>query len=322
MTRTGRALAGAMLLAIGAAWAGGAFAADRIRVAKSVANPLAFTPVDVGIATGIWAKHGLDVEVSVFAGDARLQPAFVSGDVDFGLAAGTSLGFIYKGVPAKAVGVVANQPLSMAVVVGDPTKIKRPEDLKGATLGVTTNASLTYWLARELSRRMGWGPEGIKTAALGDMTAQIAALKSHQIDGFVMSASVGYTLEEKHEGSVLLSFGDYIKHFHTHIIEASDKIINEHPDQVRRFLAGWKEVIAYMFDHKAETVKIASKVEHISEELSSREYDAVMPMMSRDMRFDKDALDLIAASFPELGILPTKPNLSGTYTEKFLEPAP
>ena len=150
--------------------------------------------------------------------------------------------FLAKGVPAKAVGALANEPLSMGLIVGAAPDIRKPEDLKGKKIGVTTAGSLSYWLVRELSRQLGWGSNGIEPVGLGAMTAMVAALKRGQIDGVVLSASQGYGLEKTGDGRLLLQFGTYIKNFHTHVIFATDAMIANKPDQVRRFLAGWKDV--------------------------------------------------------------------------------
>jgi len=296
-----------------------AMAADKIRVGKSVSQPFAFAPLEIGTAEGIWAKHGLEVEVTIFAGDAKLQQGLVSNAVDFGLGSGPAMGFLAKGVPAKAVGVLANQPLSMGLIVGAASSVKKPEDLKGAKVGVTTNGSLSYWLARELSRQLGWGSEGIEIVPLGAISAQFAALKRGQIDGTILSSSQGYALEKTNEGRLLLEFGNYIKDFHTHVIFATDDMIKNKPDQVRRFLAGWKDVIAFMAANKAETVRVAKTVTGLDESIESREYDDVMPMMSRDLRFSAKALDVIGDSFPEMDIMPTKPDMRTLYTEEFLD---
>jgi NitT/TauT family transport system substrate-binding protein len=293
-------------------------AVDKVRVGKSVTQPFAFAPIEIGLDKGIWAQHGLELEVSIFAGDAKLQQALVANSVDFGLGSGPAMGFVVKGVPAKAVGVIANQPLSMGIVVSQSSAIRTPGDLKGAKIGISTEGSLTHWLARELSRRMGWGSEGIQTVALGAISGQFAALKRSQIDGFVMSSSQGYLLEKQKDGHLLLEFGDYIKDFHTHVVFATADAIQKRPDQVRRFLSGWIDVIAFMAANKDETVRIARQVTGLDEDIERREYDEVMPMMSRDMRFSPKALDVIGDSFPELGILPKKPDMTTLYTEEFL----
>jgi len=310
-------LLGSLLLAavLGATTA---HAGDIVRVGKSVSQPFAFAPLEIGIAQGIWQKHGLDVQVTVFAGDAKLQQALVTNGVDFGLGSGPAMGFLAKGVPAKAVGALANEPLSMGLIVGAASTIRTPAELKGAKIGVTTNGSLSYWLARELSRQLGFGSDGIGTVALGAIGAQFAALKRGQIDGTILSSSQGYQLEKGGEGRLLLRFGSYIKKFHTHVMFATEPMIKEKPDQVRRFLAGWKDVIAFMAANKDETVRLAMKVTGLDEAIERREYDDVMPMMSRDLRFDPAALDAIAASFPEMGITADKPDMRALYTEEFL----
>jgi NitT/TauT family transport system substrate-binding protein len=295
-----------------------AAAADKIRVGKSVVQPFAFAPLEIGTAEGLWAKQGLEIEVVIFAGDAKLQQGLVSDAVDFGLGSGPAMGFLAKGVQAKAVAAIANEPLSMGLIVGPASKIRTPQDLKGAKIGVTTNGSLTYWLTRELSRQMGWGSEGIQTVALGAIGPQLAALKVGQVDGVIFSSSQGYGLEAKNEGRLLLKFGSYIKDFHTHVIFATDNMIEHKPGQVRRFLAGWKDVIAFMVANKDETVRVARQVTGLDEALERREYDDVMPMMSRDLHFRPKALDVIGDSFPEMGIMPAKPDMRTLYTEEFL----
>jgi len=317
MSHRWQRLLGSLLLAavLGATTA---HAGDIVRVGKSVSQPFAFAPLEIGIAQGIWQKHGLDVQVTVFAGDAKLQQALVTNGVDFGLGSGPAMGFLAKGVPAKAVGALANEPLSMGLIVGAASTIRTPAELKGAKIGVTTNGSLSYWLARELSRQLGFGSDGIGTVALGAIGAQFAALKRGQIDGTILSSSQGYQLEKGGEGRLLLRFGSYIKKFHTHVMFATEPMIKEKPDQVRRFLAGWKDVIAFMAANKDETVRLAMKVTGLDEAIERREYDDVMPMMSRDLRFDPAALDAIAASFPEMGITADKPDMRALYTEEFL----
>lgn len=307
---------GAVLIASAAV--SSAAAADKVRVGKSVTQPFAFAPIEVGLEKGIWARHGLELEVPIFAGDAKLQQAMVAGSVDFGLGSGPAMGFIAKGVPAKAVGVIANQPLSMGLVVAASSPIRTPAELKGARIGVSTAGSLTQWLARELSRQLGWGSDGMKTVPLGAISAQFAALKTNQVDGFVMSSSQGYLLEKQHDGRLLLAFGDYIKDFHTHVIFATTEMMQKKPEAVRRFLAGWIDVIAFMAANKGEAVRIASRVTGLDEDIEDREYDEVMPMMSRDLRFSAKALDVIGDSFAELEILPKKPDMTTLYTEAFL----
>jgi hypothetical protein len=73
-----------------------------------------------------------------------------------------------------------------------------------------------------------------------------------------------------------------------------------------------------MAANKDETVRIARQVRGLDEDIERREFDEVMPMMSRDLRFSPKALDVIGDSFPELQILPKKPDMTTLFTEEFL----
>ena len=147
----------------------------------------------------------------------------------------------------------------------------------------------------------GLGLERRRDGCARRIGAQLAALKRGQVDGVVLSASQGYGLEKTGDGRLLLKFGTYIKNFHTHVIFATDAMIANKPDQVRRFLAGWKETIAFMAANKAETVRTTRQVTGLDETIENREYDDVMPMMSRDLRFHAKALDVIGDCVPGNG---------------------
>ena len=297
-----------------------ASAADLVRVGKASATTFAFAPIEIGKAKGIWAKYDLDVESIAFGGDARLQQAMVADSIDFALGSGPGMGFLAKGVPATTVAAMANEPLAMGLTIGKNSPIHGYDDLKGAIVSVSTGGSLTFWLVREFSRQRGWGPTGIKTVPLGVNPAQVAALKAGNVQGIVTSSSIGYMLEKAGEGRVLVEFGDHVKDFHTHVIFATNAIVTRHPDRVRRFLAGWIDVIAFMAANRDDTIRLVAPVSQLSDDIQAREYDKAMPMMSRDLRFQPKALDVLARSFVELEILPVAPDMKTLYTEEFLPP--
>src|SRR5260370_34528182 len=78
-------------------------AAEKLRVGKAVPFAWTFTPLDVGMQTGIFAKHGLEIEASAFGGDARMQQALAADGLDIGVGSGPGMALMAKGVPAKAV---------------------------------------------------------------------------------------------------------------------------------------------------------------------------------------------------------------------------
>jgi NitT/TauT family transport system substrate-binding protein len=292
-------------------------ALDKVRTGTS-GVAIIWTTLDAGTAAGIWRKHGIEVQTISFAGDAKTQQALTADEVDFGFGSGPGLGYRAKGVPAIGVAAVAGPPLSFAIVVPMNSPIKTLTDLKGKAVGVTTAGSMTSWLVREISRKEGWGVDGIRDLALGSDRARLAAMKNGDIDASVNGAVNGYTYEEHNEAKVLLLLGDVVTTFHTHVMFASDKLIETNPDLVKRFLQGFFESAAYMKAHPEFGIKNAAKVLNMSETAVARGYPNEMRMLSDDGAFDPAAVEVIRHSLVDLGIVETMPEAKSMYTDRFV----
>lgn len=143
-------------------------------------------------------------------------------------------------------------------------------------------------------------------------------MKTGQVDALVETNVFGFQLEQRHVGRLLGPASDYVKHFVSNAIFASNEIIGKNPDLVKRFLAGWFKSVAFMSQHKNETVQVVSKLAEYDEAVQERNYDATMPLLSRDGRFSPEGLEALADSFTQLGILGAKPDMSTLYTDAFL----
>ena len=303
---------------VAVAFSGLAHAETKIRVGKAISEAFSFVPLDVGIETGIFKKHGLEIEEYDFAGSAKLQQGLASGSIDVGLGSGPELAFIAKGVPAIGVAALADAPSLLTLDVAKDSPIKSVADLKGKTVSVSTVGSLTEWMVHELSRQQGWGPNGIKTLPIGTDVSQISALKTHQVDAVVIDVAAAYRLEEAGATRILFRFGDLVKDFHIHVIYANRAFAERDPEALRAFLAGWFETIAFMKQNKAKTVKISSRVMGVSPAIAGKVYDELMPAFNPTGRFNPKALQVLAKSYVEMGILPTEPDMTKLITEKFL----
>ena len=293
-----------------------ALAADNLRVGKAFPNPMVFVPVDVGVATGIFAKHGIEAEIAGFGGEGRMIQAMVAGELDVGLGSGTGLSFVVKGVPYLGIGVLYGDPNNLGIHVLADSPIKSVRDLKGKIVSCSTAGSLSEWLIKELSVQLGWGPDGIKTAPLGGPQTTLAALRTKQTDAATSNTETVLSL--RGETRNIVAYSEYIKNFVSNVIYASDRLRKESPEAARRFLAGWYETIAYMRANKAESVKIAAKVMGMPEDLAAEAYDVQMPAFSADGRFDPRAIAYIKKSLMDMKALDAEPDMSKLYTEEFL----
>jgi NitT/TauT family transport system substrate-binding protein len=293
-------------------------AAQKLRVAKVVPFAWTFTPLDIGTQEGIFAKHGLDIETSASTGDARLQQLLTSGSVDIGIGSGPGMAFAAKGAPQKAVAEMYGAPRNMAVMVGYDSAIKTVGDLKGKKIGCTTVGSLTAWIGQRINQKEGWDGNGIDMVPIGGMPPARAAIKTHQIDGYIGALETGYMLEEAKEWRVISSAMPFVDHFITHVIFATDDLVAKHPDQVRAFLQGWFETIAYMKANKQKTVEISAKVINISPAVAARVYDEQIGGFSTDGTFDPQAVATLKQSFIQMGLLKEAPADDVLFTTQFV----
>jgi ABC-type nitrate/sulfonate/bicarbonate transport system substrate-binding protein len=297
---------------------GATYAATVVRVGQPQAGTFQFVPLQVGIEAGIFKQHGIDVEVTDFGGGPRVQQALAADSIDIAIGSGPELALEVKGAPEIAVAAMADAPYSVLLAVLKDSTVKTAEDLKGKTISVSSKGSLTYWLAQELSRQLGWGTNGFTIAPLGTTGAQMAALKTRQIDGMIVEANAGYRMEEDGSGRVLVQFGDRIKTFHIYILYARRAFAAANPDAVRSFLAGWFDTIAYMHTHRDQTIDIVHRTAQVSPSIATRDYDELMGMFNRTGKFAPKALAVLARSFVEMGTLPTEPDMQSLVTEKYL----
>jgi ABC-type nitrate/sulfonate/bicarbonate transport system substrate-binding protein len=312
-------------LTLAASWAASmasptpAVSQEMLRAGKAVPESIAFIPLDVGVKSGIFKKHGLNVEITAFGGGARLQQAMAADSIDVGLGSGPEMAYIEKGSPVKAVAMVVGPPIYLVLLVRPDSPINAVADLKGRRINVSSVRSLTGWLVGELSRQQGWGPRGIELVNFSPSRTAIAVMKTGQIDGMMTDMTFALRAEQNREGKIFVRFGDLVKDFHTHVVFATDRLIEKRPETIRKFLLGWFETIAFMRANKEATVKVAMEVLNLEESIASPAYDSLMSMFSDDGRFDSKALAALSRSYVELDLLPSEPkDMRKLYTEEFL----
>jgi NitT/TauT family transport system substrate-binding protein len=310
-----RGVAGA---ALALAWACLPAVAEPLRIGKPQGDVFSFVPLDVGIEEGIFARHGVEVESLDLGGAAKLQQALAAKAIDIGLGSGPALSFIAKGAPQLGIAAMAGPPLVMTLIVAKDGPIKSVADLKGKTVSISSPGGVPEWMVRQLSQHEGWGPDGINMIGLGTDSAQVAALRTGQVVGLPNDIGIATKLEDEGVAHILVHFGDIVPVFIMHVIFASNDAIAQRPDDLKKFLAGWFDTILYMRAHKDDVVRIGAGVTHVTPEIESRVYDAVMPMFSETGRFDPKATAVLAKSFVDLKLMPTEPDMTTLYTEKFL----
>jgi NitT/TauT family transport system substrate-binding protein len=291
---------------------------DIVRVGNPSAEDFHFSLANVGTDAGIFKKHGLTLEITSMAGGAKLHQAMIANSLDVALGAGTDFGLIAKGATEKGVGVLATKPSNMVIQASTGSKVTTVEGMKGKKVGVSSTGALTYWLAQKLSQHEGWGLNGMQLVTTGGGQATTAGFVSGQLDGSVGSLEGALKVEQMGQGLILMSFGDIVDPFIAHVIFATNDVIANHPDMLKRFLAAWYETVAYASSHKTETIKYSQRTTLLSDDLADKVYTIEMPTFSPDGRFDPKGVEAVKQAMIDLGQLTNKPDDKSLYTETFL----
>lgn len=308
-------LAAAVALAIAAP----AHAGDKVRVGKGQAFVFSFSAVDLGAEKGLFKRFGFDeVEPIAFTGDGKVQQAMIAGEVQFAVTGGGGLAFPAKGAASKAVAAISGAPYNMWVAVPVDSPIKSVKDLRGKKLAVSSTGSLTDWLAKRLNVVEGWGDDGVTAVPMGGLDPRLAAMKTGQIDGMVMAAEVVFNLDEKGVTRPLFNFGDAIPDFITTAAFAHVDLIKNNPDMVHRFINGLFYTMQWMREHRQETIDFMAKHLKSTPTAIAKSYDQQMPSFSKDGTFDPKAVEFMAQSFVDMGLIDKKPTAAAMIDPQFV----
>lgn len=295
-----------------------AHADDKLRVGTPEPTAFIFSTVDVGIDSGIFKKYALDVERIDFAGGAKLAQAMTAGAVDINVATGADMLFVIRGAPERAVAAYGNDLNSVSIVARTDDTVRTLDDVRGKTIGTTTAGSFTSWIARQTAVNHGWGPDGVKLAYLGQMSGIIAGLMAKNVDAIVGTTSTALVLQKEGRARIIVKAGDEITNFIADVIYASEPMMNEHQDQLRRFLRAWFETMRFMKANKAETVRLTQKDTKLPDDVAGAIYDSEVPSFFTDGHFDRANLAAVKQALIDVGLIDTAPPDDQLITEKFL----
>jgi NitT/TauT family transport system substrate-binding protein len=186
------AAGGAVLLSVTACGGGssdagvGAPGENGVTTVQVAFNPASqFAPMFVGMKEGIFASHGIQLEIVPQTDVAAIISGVASRQYDFGFATAVHLvNARTNNIPVRAVATPDGQQateeepeMGNALVAGPGSGIAGPGDLGGRTLAVIGLSSLNTLAAQELAAREGVDVSTIRLVQMpfGQMPAALAA---------------------------------------------------------------------------------------------------------------------------------------------------
>ena len=272
-------------------------------------------PTLVGLEKGFFKQNGLDAEMIPFKGGPDLLKGVLAGAADIGLTGATDpLVFRERGTTIRAVATILEKNHFTLTVT---SQIKRVEDLKGGTIGVTAVGATTWVFARMLAKKMGWDPEkDVRIVGVGGMDSQAAALRRGETQG-VIFGDAGAVLESQGIGRIIMRLDEVTPKWISLTAYSTDELIKTKKDALQRTLRAIFQGHKFCRDNADESIRIASKGIGWPEMATRRAYELVRPLMSVDGRIDLDAFRFMQDTLLDLGVLKKRLPLEEHYTTEF-----
>ena len=205
---------------------------------------------------GIFEKNGLNVDMVYVAGGTRIAQALIAGEFPVALAGGAIVNANLAGGDIAVVGGVVNVPSFYVYVV---PSIKKPEDLRGKALGITTYGSSTDFTLRYLVRKWGLEPDrDVKIIQAGGQPEILAGMQAGALQGGNLS-SPGDFKARKLGFTMLADFKNVGLDYPTVSLVSTRSYIKKDPATVKRFISAYSEGAHRLFTDKELGMKIIAK---------------------------------------------------------------
>jgi len=208
---------------------------------------------------GIYAKHGIDITITRGYGSGDTVTKVASGAADFGVAdiAAVMTARARTNVPVKTIAVLYNEsPHSLFVLKS--SGITTFKGLEGKKIGITPGNSHRFYFP-EVAKKAGTDPNKLIWTNM-DGAAMAAQLIAKNID-----AAPFYSIHYYYINKAAVKAGEEIlplpfvevgfKIYAASLI-TTDKMIQDKPDLVRRFLAATKEAFEWAAANPEEACKL------------------------------------------------------------------
>lgn len=226
--------------------------------------------------SGLFARHGLDVEVVVVGGSPRVTQSLVAGDFEFAIAAAAALiRARAQGADPQIIAGTSDLAIGQKILVAPGAAVRALADLRGKTVGITQYGSEAHTFIQLALARAGVDPSEVTILQLGASPQVAAAVASGNLDAGVVSGPAG--LRAERAGGVVLVDARALGILSPQgTLATTRRLIERDRDQVLRFLAAYVEAIHFFKTQRDATIRILQqRMGDLPEEEVAYLYDGI-----------------------------------------------
>ncbi|MBM4264678.1 MAG: ABC transporter substrate-binding protein [Deltaproteobacteria bacterium] len=242
-------------LAINSLWSNSALAAAAGRIMLGYASPGRALPFWLAQDLGLFHKYGIDVEPVFIRGAPILVAGLAAGDIQVGSTGGS----------ATLAAVAGGQDLRIIATFGSRNNfdlmsqpnIKRPEELRGKRIGLTSVGGTTWMALLLWLEHFGLDVQRDKMQlqALGEQAVTVQALEAGIVNAAVLDGINSSRLKPK-GFTVLGEYADLKHQFVSQALVVQRSYLQQRGDTLENLLKAQIEAVAYILAPKNKTAAV------------------------------------------------------------------
>lgn len=214
-------------------------------------------------------KDNVQVEYSTLTAGPKQTEALAAGEIDIlNAVGGTSVILAAaNGIDLKVISTFSRCPKAF-MIVSKSDKIKTIADLKGKKVGGPKGTILHQLLLAALNKN-SLSKDDVQLMSMGIPDA-MAALENGEVEAALVAGPAAYNIVKN--GATILTTGEGLIDA-TIVVAASKKIIDEHPEAVKKFLQVQADSVKWVSENNDEAIKITAKETDLEESAVKEMFD-------------------------------------------------
>jgi NitT/TauT family transport system substrate-binding protein len=289
-------------------------------------------PVYLCSALGHFHREGVETSIEGLGGGSKAVEALVGGSADavFGTYSQT-VQMAMRGRSLRSVFVsLITGTAMLAASPSQAERIRRVEDLKGATVGVAGFGGPSQAILAYILQRHGLSVQDVKLIAYGTGPTVIAAIERSKVDAGVVAGSAYDLLRRRTPGVRVLAdprtregmksvYG--FEAYAGYCLYSTADWISRNAEMVRRMVRAMRKTHAWIQAHSAEEVleRLPAEFHSDNKEVDLDTLRSLMAGLSREGKMPVGAPENVLSVMSESTEGTPKVDLAATWTNEFVE---